>query len=244
MVGVLSLSFLLIVFPALNTAHAELVLSVYGGAAGTYDSDVKLKQPGGTDLTFSKVSWDDDSFESPPYYGLRLAWWLKGSPKWGFMLDFTHAKMIADLSQVVAVDGSRDGMPVTGQEPLTATFDNLQFSHGHNMLTFNLMHRWFAGGERDKTFLGRLQPYVGLGAGVAYPHVEIEVGGVKTEGYQLAGPAVEGLAGFNFDIFRHLSVFTEIKAAYAEIKADLKDGGTLEVKPLTGQLALGLSVGF
>ncbi len=54
------------------TAHAELVLSIYGGAGITDDGDLKLRLPGDTSLRFEDVDWSDRSFESPPYYGARL----------------------------------------------------------------------------------------------------------------------------------------------------------------------------
>ena len=227
-----------------GTVHAEFVVSAYGGVADTMDADVKLSQPGGTDLTFSNVSWTDESFEGPIYYGLRLNYWFEKSPSWGVCVDFTHAKMYAKLDNTVNVSGTRDGVPVAGAEPLRNTFKELSFSHGYNLLTFNGMYRWFPKGTRDDTFFGRLQPYVGLGLGIAVPHVEVEIDGNKTEEYQYTGPAFQGFGGVNFDVYKKLSIFLEYKLTYSDMDADLTGGGSVEVEPWTNHFIFGLSYNF
>ncbi len=232
------------VFVFAFTAHAEFVVSVYGGVADTLDTDVKLSQPGGTDLTFSDVSWTDKSFEGPIYYGLRLNYWFKESNGWGVGVDFTHAKMYAELDDTVNVSGTRAGTPVAGAEPLRNTFQELTFSHGYNLFTFNGMYRWFPNGVRDDTFLGRLQPYVGLGLGIAVPHVEIEINGDRTEEYQYTGPAFQGLGGINFDVYKKFSLFMEYKLTYSDMDADLTSGGSVEVEPWTNHFIFGLSYSF
>jgi lipid A oxidase len=225
-------------------AHAEFVLSAYGGAIDTMDADVKLSRPGGTDLTFSDVSWNDKSFEGPMYYGLRLNYWFSDDSNWGVGIDFTHAKMYARLNDTVTVSGTRAGANVSGSEPLNNTFEELSFSHGYNLLIFNGTYRWFPKGSRDNTFLGRLQPYAGLGLGVAVPHVEVDLNGSKTEEYQYAGPAFQGLAGINFDVYKNFSVFLEYKLTYSDMNADLTDGGSIEVKPWSNHIVFGLSYSF
>ena len=227
-----------------SSARGEFVISAYGGIADTMDADVKLSQPGGTDLTFSDVSWTDKSFEGPVYYGLRLNYWFKELNGWGVCVDFTHAKMYAELDDTVNVTGNRVGVPVSGAEPLRNTFKELSFSHGYNLLTFNGMYRWFPKGVRDDTFLGRLQPYVGLGLGVAVPHVEVEINGNKTEEYQYTGPAFQGLGGVNFDVYKKFSIFLEYKFTYADINADLTSGGSVEIEPWTNHFIFGLSYSF
>ena len=225
-------------------SHAEVVLSYYGGAALTDDNDLKLHQPGGTSLTFHDVSWSDQSFESPYYYGARLTYWLVSKPRWGAAVDFTHAKIYLDLSDTVHVMGKRDGVSVNDRERVGDTFERFNLSHGHNFFTVNLMYRWFPKGKRDESLLGRLQPYVGVGAGAAYPHVETTIDGVKTDEYQLAGPAVKGMVGLNYDLWKHLSTFVEYKLIYADLDLDLKGGGSVQTETVTHNLAFGISVGF
>ena len=224
-------------------AQAEFVISIYGGDVFTHDTDVDLTEPG-TSLTFENVPFDGESFEKPPYYGYRVSYWLKSRPNLGGALDFTHAKTIADRAKPVTVTGTRGGAPVSTVEPAGNTFEELEFSHGHNLLTANGLYRWFPTGQRDDSLLGRLQPYAGAGAGVAIPHVEIITPTSRTKEYQIAGPAVQGLLGVNVDLHRYISTFTEYKLTYANINADLSGGGEVEVNPLTHHFIVGLSVRF
>ena len=222
-------------------AQAEWRLSVYGGIAYTLDSDVKLEEPGDTRLTFHHVSWDDDSFEEPQYFGLRLTYWLGHQSPWGLAVDFAHAKMIAELDEEVLVTGRRGGDFANAREVLGDSFVKLEFSHGHNLLTANLLYRWLA--PNRPAWLGRIQPYVGLGAGVAIPHVEVLVGSpLATTGYQVGGPVAQGLAGLNINLMKHLSVFTEFRLSYAHIDVDLRGGGSLETDAWTYHINLGLSL--
>ena len=67
-------------------------------------------------------------------------------------------------------------------------------------------------------------------------------GMLLTDEYQLSGPALEGLGGLNFDITRHFMLFGEYQLNYARLEGELTDGGSLEVRPWTHQVALGLSL--
>lgn len=58
----LSLLFTLIAVSLLPLESiAEISPGLYGGTVFTKNTDVQLTQSGGTDLTFSNVSWDDES---------------------------------------------------------------------------------------------------------------------------------------------------------------------------------------
>lgn len=232
---------ILLAMGTLNSATAEMFVSGYLGAASTYDSDVELNRPGGTSLTFSDVSWDDDSFSAPPYYGLRIGYWFKNHPNWATAIDFTHAKMYAELDNTVSVSGTRSGVPVAGQERLGDTFEVLEFSDGHNLLTLNGMYRWLNMGTPGQGFLYRLQPYVLAGLGIAIPHVEVTVEGDRTFEYQATGLAVQAGGGLDVDITRWLSVFAEYRLSYAEINADLEGGGTFKTEPWTHHITFGVT---
>ena len=99
-------------------------------------------------------------------------------------------------------------------------------------------------GSRDNSFLGRIQPYAGIGAGVAIPHVEVAVGDSLTDNYQVGGPAVQGTVGANLDVIWGFSIFADYKLTYADIEADLGEGGSLKIEPVTNHFALGLSYSF
>ena len=113
----------------------------------------------------------------------------------------------------------------------------MSFSHGHNLVTLNGRYRW--------SVTDRLLPYVGLGAGVAQPHVEVDLGdGTPTEEYQLVGPAAQGFAGLQFRATELVSVFGEAKLTCADTSADLSGGGTIELVPWTAHLIAGISLSF
>jgi len=225
-------------------AKAELFLSGYFGVASTHDSDVELDRPGGTNLTFSNVSWDDDSFSYPPYYGLRVGYWFRNNPNWGMAIDFTHVNMYGELEKTVSVSGTRSGVPISGQERLQDTFEVLEFSDGHNLLTLNGIYRWMELDTSREDFLNRLQPYVLVGLGIAIPHVEVTVDGDRTFEYQITGLAAQAGAGLDVDITRWFSVFAEYRLSYAEINADLVGGGTLKTEPWTHHFTLGVTFSF
>jgi lipid A oxidase len=218
-----------------GSARAEGVFALYLGHAATADADVELQRFGGqTGLRFHDVSWEDESFRSPPYYGLRYTHWFRGSPLWGVSVDFTHAKMYAELEETVRVEGVRDGNPVSGEERLGDTFAALSFSHGHNLLLVNAHRRW----NRSR----RIQPYVGAGAGLALPRVEVAIEGSFTDEYQYAGLAAQALGGASVRITPRVAPFVELKVSYADIEAELSTGGRLQVQPWTGHAIIGLEV--
>jgi hypothetical protein len=147
---------------AVSPAFAEFQISGYGGWNGSFDSDIHLSQPGGTDLDFKDVPWDGDSFGAPPYWGARGTWWFNSAPSWGFMIDYNHAKVIADQSAVVGVSGTRDGVKIGPIDRVGNTFETMEFTDGLNEMFFGGQYRWLH---------ERWTPYVGLGVGFAFPHV-------------------------------------------------------------------------
>jgi lipid A oxidase len=204
-----------------GSALAEFQLSVYGGANTANDSDVTLDAP-----PFSgdfDVDWSGDSFNSPPYYGFRGTYWLAGfgMPNWGVALDFTHAKVKADL----------DDPDVGG------TFERLEFTNGLNSVTLNGLYRFAAN--------DRLSLYGGVGAGVSVPHVEVDFGvDPETFEYQVTGPVVQGLLGASVYVGHGFSVFGEYKASHSWNDADLDSGGSLETDILVHHFAAGVSFSF
>src|SRR2546428_7213653 len=99
-----------------GAAHAEFVASIFSGAALTENNDLRLKQSGGTDLTFHNVSYEGKDFQSPIYYGARLTYFLSPNSHWGFGLEFFHAKLYLDAGETVRVTGTRAGALVDDRE--------------------------------------------------------------------------------------------------------------------------------
>jgi len=203
-----------------HAADAEWAFNGYLGYSFTPASRVTLNEPALPSVSVNDVSWAGEPFKSPPYYGLRVTRFFQSAPGWGIAVDFTHAKAIANLEGTAG-----------------DTFSNLQFTHGHNLLTVNGIYRWRAESAP-------VRPYVGLGGGVAIPHVEVATAESRTEAYRLTGPALEVLAGASFDVASHLALAAEYKVSYARIDANLEGGGSLATRLLTQHLIFGFSVDF
>ena len=92
--------------------------------------------------------------------------------------------------------------------------------------------------------LSPTKPYVGVGLGSAIPHFESTVGGRFHGGYQLHGPGVEGLAGLNVALTRHIGLMFEYKFTYANFDSLDIPGGSIEITPLTHHLVTGIAFSF
>jgi lipid A oxidase len=218
-----------------NPAAAEFQIGVYGGRNESFDSDVTLVQPNGTNLTLYDVPWDGKSFASPPYWGARGIYWLDSSPAWGVMIDYNHAKIYSDLGATVKVKGTRDGVALSGTDRVSNTFDILEFTDGLNQIYLGGTYRW----QHEQWWT----PYVGFGVGLSVPHVEVRRTGssVKTFEYQVTGVAVEGLVGVDIASRPRVSAFGDYKLSFSSNDADLNGGGTLETDVWTNHFILGLS---
>jgi lipid A oxidase len=203
----LALSLALMPIPA----GAEIELSVYGGPQTTHPSTIRSPTLGN-----DRVKWNSEPFVIPPYYGLRAKWWSRN--RFGVGLDFVHHKAFAD-------------------NPAKYGYDELNFSHGLNVLTVDL---WY----RANPF-GKVTPYFGAGLGVVVPHVEAQpIGQEPTANYQIAGPAVTMVVGASMPLKGNWSVFTEYKATYSQIRAKLDTGDRLNTDIFTDAINLGLSLRF
>jgi lipid A oxidase len=220
-----------------GSASAEGQIGLYGGWNDSFDSDITLWQPNGTNLTLSDVPWDGASFDDPPYWGLRGIWWFEARPNWGVMIDYNHAKVIADQGAVVSASGTRDGVAIGPKDRVGNTFDIMEFTDGLNEIYAGATYRWWH---------ERWTPYVGFGVGASFPHVEIRRTGadIRTFEYQLTGVAVEGLVGLEYHIGPRVSVFGDYKISFSSNDADVKGGGTLDTDVWTNHFIFGLSYRF
>jgi lipid A oxidase len=205
-----------------GAASAGFQISVYGGGNTANSSTVEVNK-GGVKTEYD-VDWSGNPFEAPPYWGLRGTYWADdfNLPHWGLALDYTHSKVLADL------DGTAVGRD----------FSTLEFTDGLNLFTLN--------GIYEQPFTDRISAYVGLGAGVSVPHVEVRERGAPTRTfeYQIAGPAVQGLIGADFKLGYGFSAFGEYKASYTWNETSLTGGGTLDTDILVHQFAFGLTYRF
>ena len=216
---------------------ADVQLGAYLGPAYTTESSVTLVAPGGTDITFRDVAWEGKPFRPPPYYGYRAVYWP--SDRYGAMLDFTHIKAIAVKDRPVQQSGFKDGDQVPAHAPISTTLKRLEFTHGYNLFTLNVLRRFT---PRSANLI----PYAGAGLGVAIPHVEVQRVGApqsaRTDEYQITGPALQLLGGIEWRFGRRLSLFVEYKLSCAMIHGDLVGGGDVATNLCTHQLPVGLAV--
>lgn len=207
--------------PGAATGDFDLTFAGYSGVPYTYPSDVEFKKTGLHDFTVHDVPWEGRPFRNPIYYGARFVGF--GGSRFGAMLDFTHSKAIARLSEEAAFTGTLNGAPAPERAVLSEVFKKLEASHGHNMLTLN-------GLLRLPRFGVRLQPYVGIGAGVSLPHSEIGFANAeqRTYEYQMAGPVAQTLFGLEVRTDR-MVYFLEYKFTWAPYTMPLseRDGSWL-----------------
>lgn len=195
-------------------AASETLFAGYVGYPYTHPSDLRFLNPAArTDLTVKGVQWEGKPFKTPIYYGLRAAYW--GSLPFGMMLDFTHSKAIAIPAQTVIFTGERNGAPAPGPATIRDTFKHMEFSHGHNMLTSNLLWRFLPA-------TAPVVPYIGAGAGANLPHTEVQFHGEpdRTYEYQFTGAIGQAIVGVEVRL-PFASVFIEYKFTAARYEAPL-----------------------
>ncbi|SIR06245.1 lipid A oxidase [Rhizobium sp. RU20A] len=215
----LSAAFLATSMVTVSPAHAEDVqLSVYGGYQTAPHSGVTT-----SDGTHFTAGWDGKSFANPPYYGARATWWLGsfGEPDVGLSIDFTHAKVYAGGDTFAKTPG----------------WTHFEFTDGLNLLTLNALYRFTEPGRA-------WTPYVGLGAGINIPHVEVTRPSGRTFGYQVGGATLQAQAGVTYAITDNWSVFTEYKGNYSWVNVDIDSGAKLKTNILTNAVNVGVSYHF
>jgi lipid A oxidase len=139
----------------------------------------------------------------------------------------------------VQQSGFKDGDQVPAHAPISTTLKRLEFTHGYNLFTLNVLRRF-------TPRRANLIPYAGAGLGVAIPHVEVQRVGApqsaRTDEYQITGPALQLLGGIEWRFGRRLSLFVEYKLSCAMIHGDLVGGGDVATNLCTHQLPVGLAV--
>ena len=140
---------------------------------------------------------------------------------------------------MVSVSGTRDGVPVGPKDRVGNTFETMEFTDGLNELFFGGQYRWI---------FARWTPYVGFGAGPAFPHVEVRRApgppNPHTFEYQFDGVTVEGLVGVEYHFGPRFSVFGDYKLSFATNDADLVGGGSLETDVWTNHVTFGVAYRF
>jgi lipid A oxidase len=201
-------------------SRAEVQISVYGGMNTNFSSRGELHQGALNDeRTFD---WEGKSFQMPPYWGAQVTYWFNRGASWGLAFDYTHAKAYA-----TNVDFATDPF-----------YSHLEFTDGNNLAMINLMYRF------DPVWGGKVVPFVGIGGGIAIPHVEVTTPISRTFEYQFAGGAAQVVAGLEYKLDEAWSVFAEGKLSYSHLDTELDGGGKFKTYLWSPQLAIGLSYRF
>lgn len=163
------------------------------------------------------AGWKGKSLNAPIYYGLRYTRWNDDNTGWS--INFAHAKAYSD-------DKTRS----------ENNYKTLEFTDGSNPLTVNYLWKL----EPMYSF----NPYVGVGAGISIPHVEIiKTGDSKDKdwGFQYGGPVLRFSAGVSRPINERWNWFAEYDFHYLMLNVKHKDG---RLKTNLIHNALNLGVGY
>jgi opacity protein-like surface antigen len=225
---------------SVGIARGETTIAVYSGKSFTSDNDLQLHQPGNnTNLRFGGVAYEDQSFSSPIYYGVRITHFFKQKPWLGAAIDFVHYKAYALTDRTVHAVGTDHGTPVDRGQRLDDTVQRFSISHGVNYLTLNILGRlrW----KRDERYPeGRLQPYAGLGVGGLLLHPESVIGGRSFQQYEWNGLGYVLFAGLDYRVTRRWGLFVEYKFNRRNVNVRVVDG-TADTRLNTHHLAFGTS---
>ena len=195
----------------------SIEVSIYGGFQSSPHSRITGKHNTSGAQYSELVGWEGKSFDAPIYYGIRTTFWHGDKLSYG--AEFTHTKAYAPNKAL-----------------LSAGFDRLEFTDGHNIITLNINRRWE---------LGEFNTYSLVGLGIAIPHVDaLPSGGLHTFEYQYSGPAVRGAVGLSRKLNDKFSIFTEYQFTASDNKVSLRNGGSLNTKLLTNAINAGVSYNF
>ena len=222
----LSLGITLLVFQCIGFG-ANFDVSLYGGFNKAAHSSVTFSNAsisyGIDDGKYSVNGWEGESFESPIYYGYRLSVNGLEDTDLEFAVDFNHSKVKA--------------------KNLPGNLERLEFTDGINTLTLLALYKIDSLVVKNT----ELDPYVGVGIGIAYPHVDVE-GAAGTEGktydYQRTGPAYQVMAGLRYYLAESWKTFAEYRITYTPMKADLDGGGQIKTDILNNQVSVGVIYSF
>lgn len=210
----------------LAPAGAEPFLDLFAGKSFALNSDLDLKQPrSGSDFTIEDVSFDDQSFKSPPWYGLRAGYFFEKHPWLGTALEFFHFKIFAETEESKRFRGTRDGAAVDTLARIDSVVQRFEVSHGVNYLTLDALVRYSLFEDPERFRHGRVQLYGGLGVGPVITHTESRIDNVRSDrGYEIAGAGVQAFAGLRALLFKYVGLFAEYKFTHSRLDVGVASG--------------------
>lgn len=225
---------------AVEPACAQWTLAAYLGWAAPLKTDVGINGPAmGTNVHFDQLRFQTRSFHTPLYYGIRAGRMF--GRRFGGEVELTHLKIYADVDSPVAAHGTVRGATVGGSVTPRSVVQQLDVSHGLNLVLGNFVTRFPIHGHRTKPARTVVATRVGIGATLS--HVEASVLGMTTQSYQIAGVALQAAGGLEFRIRRGWHAIGEYKYTYA--RQHLSVGpAQVELSPITDHVVAGFAYHF
>lgn len=223
-----------------QTAHAQWMVGAYIGWAAPFKTNVRIDSPAdGTAVGLDQLDFKTRSFQNPLYYGLRAGLML--SPRFGAELEMTHLKIYADVDTPVTATGTLRGAPVTGILTPRSVVEQLNVSHGLNMVLGNFVTRFPLGG--DAASENRAVVTARFGIGPTLSHTEATVLGMTAEHYEPGGIAMQAAGGLEIPIGGNFYLLGEYKYTYT--RQHLSVGtATVHLSPATQHLVTGIAYHF
>lgn len=213
--------------------------STFSGQSTSFDSNLRLKQPGhNTDLLFKNVDWVGDSLMGSPYYGLRFTR-MKDGKNWGWSAEFLHYKAIANAGQTLPVVGTENGQPVNETRELGQTIQRLRMANGVNNLFVSLIGRKAFGATKDRPE-GRLNFYAGVGGGPVWIFRAAMVNNEYQDGYQYIALGYQLFGGAEYRINDRMGLMVEGKYTNLGVKIGVADGD-INTRLSTKHFAVGVT---
>lgn len=234
---------LLVLLLSVSAVGAEPFLDIYFGKAFPLESDLTVRQPEyDTHYTVHDVSFRDESFQLPVYYGLRAGYFFDTFPAFGIALDYFHFKILANTQEDKRITGQRQGTALDVVQPVGTTIQSFNVTHGVNYITLDALLRTEIALSRTSGWPGRVQGYVGAGPGVVVVHPENIVEGMRNQPrYAIGGFGFQAFGGAKWLVSKYVGVFGEYKVTHSRLRVDLRVGDA-RVTELTHHLTFGVTV--
>jgi opacity protein-like surface antigen len=189
--------------------HADWVVGAYLGGVSTENTSLYIDQPSlGTSVRFRDIQYRGRSFDSPLYYGARVAWFFHR--RLGVEAELVHAKMYARMLQPVDASGTVGGERVSGRLQPALALDRFSISHGLNFLFANFVarHDFLRPPNREH---GPVTVLARFGAGPTIAHPESGFRGLETGHYQWGRAGFQFAGGAELQVWRRVHVLVEYK---------------------------------
>ncbi len=223
-----------------HSAVAQWSVTAYLGKASTLESDLEIIQPSvGTEMTFHGLSFNDESFKPPVYYGIRIGYFFEKPRFFGLEAEFIHLKASADPEALVRARGMWEGMSTNQTVRFGDFVESFSITHGLNLLTLNIAFRHGLLVESRNS--PKLYVTARIGAGPAIPHTESRINGILQEQYEFAGRVIQFGLSSELQVFSMLHLLLEYKYTVASFSRLHIVNGSARISPRTHHFIFGLS---